>query len=262
MSQLSYNDNGKGNVVVLIHGFCESKKIWAAFEAFLSKKYRVLCPDLPGFGESPLRAEGISIEYYAELIADLLKELNIKKCTLIGHSLGGYIALAFAEKYPSLLNGFGLFQSTAFADSEEKKEGRDKTILFLKKHGVKLFAQSFVAPLFHQASREKLKNDIDFMTSIASSSTLEGTIEASKAMRDRKERIEVLKNSQVPVLFIAGKEDTVVPLSKSLEQCSLAQDNHVYFLSGTAHMAMFERKNETIKIVDNFISFINNNTLA
>jgi pimeloyl-ACP methyl ester carboxylesterase len=258
MSQLSYNDNGAGNILVLLHGFCESKAVWKDFEPSLSKKFRVICPDLPGFGESPLNKTNISIEYYAEVIHDLLKELNISKCTLIGHSLGGYVALAFAEKYPSLLNGLGLFQSTAFPDSEEKKEGRNKTIKFLEKHGVKMFAESFVAPLFYQQNREKLQKDIDFMTSIATGSSLNGVIEATKAMRDRKDRIHVLKNINVPVLFIAGQEDTVIPLEKTLEQCALPNDSHVHFLSGTGHMGMFERKKETIKIVEGFINFINN----
>lgn len=222
------------------------------------KKYRVITPDLPGFGESPLNNSDFGIEYYAEIIYGLLLELHIEQCTMIGHSLGGYVTLAFAEKYPSLLNGFGLFHSTAYADSEEKKEGRNKTIQFLWKHGVKMFARSFVTPLFYQNIREKLKKEIEFMTSIASAASLNGVVEASKAMRDRPSRIEVLKNSDVPVLFIAGKEDSVVPLEKSLEQCALAKDCHVYFLSDTAHMGMFERKNETIKIVESFISFVNN----
>jgi pimeloyl-ACP methyl ester carboxylesterase len=261
MSQLSYNDNGKGNTLVLIHGFCESKELWKDFEIILSKKFRVITPDLPGFGGSPLRKTNISIEYYADMIYDLLKELKINKCTIIGHSLGGYITLALAEKYPSILNGFGLFQSTAFADSEEKKEGRNKTINFLQKHGVKVFAHSFVAPLFHLVNRERLKNEIEFMTSIASSSSLEGVIEASMAMRDRKERTDVLKTTQVPVLFIAGKDDSVVPLEKTLEQCSLPKDCYTCFLSDTGHMGMFERKNETIKIIDGFLGLLNHDLL-
>jgi pimeloyl-ACP methyl ester carboxylesterase len=258
MSQLSYNDNGQGKVVVLIHGFCESKELWKDFEIHLSKKYRVISPDLPGFGESPLNNSDFGVEYYAEIIHGLLQELHITECSMIGHSLGGYVTLAFAEEYPSLLNGLGLFHSTAYADSEEKKEGRNKTIQFLWKHGVKMFAQSFVAPLFYQNNREQLKKEIEFMTSIASAASLNGVVEASKAMRDRKDRTAVLKNADVPVLFIAGKADSVVPLEKSLEQCALPKDSHVYFLSDTAHMGMFERKKETIKILEGFINFLNN----
>jgi pimeloyl-ACP methyl ester carboxylesterase len=258
MSQLSYNDNGQGKTVVLIHGFCESKELWKDFEVLLSKKYRVISPDLPGFGESPLNNSDFGVEYYADVIYGLLQELHVSECTMIGHSLGGYVTLAFAEKHPSLLNGFGLFHSTAFPDSEEKKVGRNKTIQFLWKHGVKMFAQSFVSPLFYQANREKLKKEIEFMTSIASAPSLNGVVEASKAMRDRKDRTAVLKNAHVPVLFIVGKEDSVVPLEKNLEQCALAKDCHVYFLSDASHMGMFERKNETIKIVEGFISFLNN----
>jgi pimeloyl-ACP methyl ester carboxylesterase len=250
---LHYTESGSGKTLVLVHGFCESTLIWNKFQSQLSKKYRVICPDLPGFGKSPLKVKGISIAYYAEMLKELLLFLNVEQCCMIGHSLGGYITLAFAEKYPAMLNSFGLFHSTAFADNAEKKESRNKTIQFIEKHGVEMFAQSFVAPLFYAGNRASLKEEITLMTSIAASSSKDGVIEATKAMRDRQDRTHVLKNTNLPVLFIIGKEDTAVPLEKSLEQCYLPGNSTACFIKDAGHMGMLEKPEETIRIVERFM---------
>jgi pimeloyl-ACP methyl ester carboxylesterase len=250
---LHYTESGRGKTLVLIHGFCESNEIWKKFQLRLSQKYRVICPDLPGFGKSPLKVKDIGVAYYAEMLKELLSFLNVEQCCMIGHSLGGYVTLAFAEKYSSMLNSFGLFHSTAFADNIEKKESRNKTIQFIEKHGVEMFAQSFVAPLFYTENRAWLKKEIAFMTSVASASSKEGVIEATKAMRDRQDRTSVLKNTNLPVLFIIGKEDTAVPLEKSLEQCHLPGNSTTHFLKDTSHMGMFERPDDIIRAIEQFM---------
>jgi pimeloyl-ACP methyl ester carboxylesterase len=253
---LQYTESGRGKILVLVHGFCESNVIWKNFQSQLSEKYHVICPDLPGFGKSPLKVKDIGIAYYAEMLKELLSFLDVEQCCMIGHSLGGYVTLAFAEKYPVMLNSFGLFNSTAFADSTEKKDSRNKTIQFIEKHGVEMFAQSFVAPLFYAENRTRLKEEIGLMTSIAGASSKEGVIEATKAMRDRQDRVSVLKNTSLPVLFIIGKEDTAVPIEKSLEQCYLPADSTVYFIKGVGHMGMLEAEEKTMKMIDAFLNRI------
>jgi pimeloyl-ACP methyl ester carboxylesterase len=252
---LEYNDSGNGFPLVLIHGFCESKALWKYCEKELALHYRVIVPDLPGFGESRLQESKVSMEFFADKINELLDSLKIEQCIMIGHSLGGYVTLAFAEKYENRLKGLGLFHSTAFADTEEKKENRNKTIAFIEKHGVSLFAQSFVAPLFSLRNRDRLKAEIEELISIASSSSEEGVIETTKAMRDRPDRTGVLKKTSLPVLFVVGKKDGSVPLEKSLEQCHLAKHSIVHFLSEAGHMGMIENKPETIKIIFNYMNF-------
>jgi pimeloyl-ACP methyl ester carboxylesterase len=250
---LHYTESGHGKNLVLVHGFCESSLVWEKFQAQLSSKYRVICPDLPGFGRSPIKVKDVSIAWYAEMLKELLSFLNVDQCCMIGHSLGGYVTLAFAEKYPSMLNSFGLFHSSAFADNTEKKEGRNKTIQFIEKHGVEMFAQSFVAPLFFAGNRDRLKDQIAKMTDIAASSSKEGVIEATKAMRDRQDRTHVLKNTKLPVLFIIGKEDTVIPLEKSLEQCHLPGNSTACFLKDAGHMGMFEKAEDAMRIIEKFV---------
>ncbi len=129
---LNYDDLGRGEeVVVLLHGFCESKALWEDFEEELSDSYRVLNIDLPGFGESQLNESNITMEWYASQINGLLEELNIEKVVIVGHSLGGYVGLAFAKLYTSKLLGLGLIHSNAFPDTEERIHSRNKTLKFL-----------------------------------------------------------------------------------------------------------------------------------
>ncbi len=252
---LEYNDSGNGFPLILIHGFCESKALWKYCEKELSLHYRVIAPDLPGFGESRLIETGISMDYFATQVKELLDDLKIDQCILVGHSLGGYVALAFAEKYENRLRGFGLFNSTAFADSEERKESRNKTIAFIEKHGVRLFGESFVGPLFSLRNRELLKTEIQELIQVASTSSEIGVIETTKAMRDRPDRTGLLKNVSVPVLFVIGKRDGTIPLEKSLEQCHLPKHSIVHFLQDCGHMGMIENKPETIHILRNFANF-------
>jgi len=237
---------------VLVHGFCESKEVWKDFSAILSSKFRVITPDLPGFGESKLEDPNTSMDYYADKLHALLNHLNIHKCILVGHSLGGYIGLAFAEKYEHRLWGLGLFHSTAFEDTQEKKDNRDRTIKFVEKHGVEAFASTAVTPLFYPPKREELKKEIELMIRIAAGSSKEGVIAAAQAMRDRKDRTNVLKKIKCPVLVVVGKEDQAVTLEKSLQQCCLPHHSVVHFLADAAHMGMFERKKDTLKIVEGF----------
>jgi pimeloyl-ACP methyl ester carboxylesterase len=252
---LEYNDTSHGFPLILIHGFCESRELWKYSEKDLAMHFRVIVPDLPGFGESRLEESEVSMEYFAEQIKLLLDSLSIEKCIMIGHSLGGYVTLAFAEKHESYLSGMGLFHSTAFADSEEKKENRNKTLDFIQKHGVSLFAESFVPPLFSLGSKGRLKTEIKELIHTAAASSEQGVIETTKAMRDRKDRTNVLKNVDIPVLFIVGKLDGAVPMEKTLEQCHLPKHSIVHFLEGVGHMGMIENKVESVKILINFADF-------
>lgn len=250
---LAYNDIGNGYPIVLLHGFCEDKSLWKYIEKDLAKNYRVITLDLPGFGESRLEETEVSMEFFAGKIKTLLDSLKIEKCVMVGHSLGGYVALAFAEKYENNLDGIGLFHSTAFEDSEDKKENRLKAIEFIQKYGVKQFAESFVPPLFSLKNRELFQQEIAELVHVASSTAEISVVETTKAMRTRKDTTHVLKACKVPVLFIIGKLDGAVPLEKSLEQCSIPKHSVAHFLEGVGHMGMIENKALTEKILANFV---------
>ena len=255
--ELSYSDTGQGNVVVLLHGFCESRALWNDFENFLSQKYRVICPDLPGYGQSRLEVSNVSMAYFAEEIKRLLDSLSIDQCTMIGHSLGGYVTLAFAEKHPHRLKGIGLFHSTAYAYTELKKANRNKTIKFIEENGVDTFASSFVPPLFDHSTREKYGDEINYLIKVAKNTDPLAVIETSKAMRDRPDRTSVLEGIQVPVMFIIGKEDGAVPFESSMKQVGMPKESVVHIYEKCGHMGMIEKKEETMKAVNSFLEYCN-----
>jgi pimeloyl-ACP methyl ester carboxylesterase len=252
---IAFSKNGKGPHLILIHGFCESKEMWISFAKELSPDYTVYCPDLPGFGESPINRDHISLEETAVIIHDWMVELGIHNPIVIGHSLGGYVTLALAELLGSDLKAIGLFHSTALPDDGEKKKTRNKTIQFIKKYGVDKFIESFVPPLFSEAHRAENKGKITELIDLGKKSTKKGLLAFIAAMRDRKDRMEVWKTFQGPKLLIAGELDGAVKIEAS--QLHKPYTTHYHELIGTGHMGMFEEKEKTSDIIKKFLKDIN-----
>ncbi|MBN3581577.1 alpha/beta hydrolase [Algoriphagus aestuarii] len=250
MSSIQFFEKGQGPALILIHGFCETAAMWEDFADALSSEFRVICPDLPGVGQSLIDSETLSMEEIAVILESWLEEKQILYPIVIGHSLGGYVTLALAELMGQKLKGIGLFHSTAFSDSQEKKEMRDRTVTFLVKHGVEKFVTSFVPPLFPEARREELDEEIQKAIDQAKDCSLQGLIALTRAMRDRKDRFDVLADFQGPKLMIAGELDTAVPLEASKKHQEIVT---TYLeLPGTGHMGMVEQKAETIAILREF----------
>jgi pimeloyl-ACP methyl ester carboxylesterase len=249
---LKYTDKGEGQTLVFIHGFCESSKIWSKFEEELSPIFRVICIDLPGHGSSPFRDESISIEWFAKEVKELLAYLCISRYTIIGHSLGGYVALAMAELFPQSTLRLVLFHSTSFPDSEEKKLGRDKTIGFIERNGLDTFMDSFVDPLFAEVNREKCREDIDFLISEGKNCDQNAVIETIKAMRDRRDRTAVLGAFSKPVLMIIGQDDIVIPIEDSLKQSGFSSTIETLVLNNCGHMGIFEKPTTCITRIKEF----------
>ncbi|NEM96679.1 alpha/beta fold hydrolase [Pontibacter burrus] len=256
MPNATYTDAGSGDTLVFLHGFAESKQLWTDFKKPLQQKFRTIALDLPGFGNNTTGGVNYSMESMADHVKQQLDNLGVDKCILIGHSMGGYVSMAFAGKYSSMLNGLCLFHSSALPDTDEKKDNRNKTLEFVEKHGVEKFMQSFVEPLFFADNREKLRSKIDLMKKIGTATLKESIVGGLAAMRDRPDRTDILKKAKFPVLFIFGKEDGAVPMDKALEQCHLPNNSMVYFLGKTGHMGMFERTYETRKAIEKFAETI------
>lgn len=160
MSLLKYTSEGQGRAIVFLHGFCEQKTIWSDFVKGLSKEYRTLCLDLPGFGESELTEDIKNLSGYADKVYETLQALDIGKCLLVGHSMGGYVALAYAKKYASSLSGISLFHSTALADNADKKDNRDKTIEFVESNGAEVYIKHSFANLFASCNKKRMASTI------------------------------------------------------------------------------------------------------
>ncbi|MEP0710757.1 MAG: alpha/beta hydrolase, partial [Algoriphagus sp.] len=226
MSSFHFFEKGKGQPIVLLHGFCEIGDMWRNFAEELSTEFRVICPDLPGCGDSPIHSDTIQLEEVAVLLEEWMEENTIQNPIVIGHSLGGYVTLALLELMGKKLKAVGLFHSTAFGDDDEKKGMRDRTVIFLKKHGVDTFVTSFVPPLFPEERREELAKEINQAIEQAKKSSLKGLIAFTKAMRNRKQRFEDLANFSGSKLFIAGTLDGAVKIDASRKHKEAVTDYH------------------------------------
>ena len=251
MSEIHYQEKGAGHPLVLIHGFCETNEIWDRFADKLSDTFRVLLPDLPGFGKSPLPPTPFSIMDIGLAILGWMDELHLDRPVVIGHSLGGYVTLAMADVQPVRFPGFGLFHSTAYADSEEKKENRNKVIDFVSRNGVQPFIDTFVPGLFYQ----KENPHVTEIHQIASLTPAETLVAYAAAMRDRPARLALLETFPKPILMIAGEHDAIIPYEQSSAQSGLMKFPLFYGLKDAGHMGMFENEPKTIKIVKNFTNF-------
>ncbi|MEP6926930.1 MAG: alpha/beta hydrolase [Ginsengibacter sp.] len=258
--KIFYRTEGKGEPVMLLHGFAEDGNIWDYQLKKLKEKFYLIVPDLPGSGKSEMLEGEILIEDYAEVIKAIVdveiinKEKGKKKLfTLIGHSMGGYITLAFAEKYPELLNAIGLFHSTAYADDEVKKETRRKGIEFIKSDGVFAFINNTTPNLFSGKTKKENPGLVKNLINLCKDFSSESLIQYYKAMIQRPDRILVLKSFQQPILFIIGKHDNAVPLQSSLEQCYLPSISHIRILQNSGHISMWEEKDQASAFLLNFL---------
>lgn len=252
---LFYRTAGEGPLVVLLHGFGEDGTIWKA-QSDLFPGHRLLVPDLPGSGQSQA-IEDMSMEGLAKAVKAVVEAAQpFMGAVLIGHSMGGYITLAFAEKYPALLRAFGLFHSTAFADSEEKKKTREKGIRFIEEHGAAEFLKTATPNLYAPGSKEAHPEWIEEHLAAVHNFLGPNLVSYYKAMIKRPDRTGVLRNSKVPVLFVLGRHDTAVPLEDGLKQCYLPQLSYIHILENAGHMGMIEEKENTNQILSQFVNTI------
>ncbi|MCE2776492.1 MAG: alpha/beta hydrolase [Algoriphagus sp.] len=248
---LHFFEKGQGHPLLFLHGFCESGEMWHYFADSLSTQYRVICPDLPGFGNSPLTHPIHSLEEVAEQLEGWMQAVQIQNPIVLGHSLGGYLALALLERMGDRIKAVGLLHSTAFEDDLEKKEMRNRTLTFLKKHGAVKFVTSFVPQLFPEHRRIELADAMAQAIEDGKRSSLEGLLAYTVAMRDRKDRMEVLHQFAGPKLLLAGTLDGSVKIESSRAQQGAY--THYIELDGVGHLGMVEEKEKSLAVVQNFV---------
>jgi len=250
--KIFYRNIGNGDPVMFVHGFGEDGEVWNDQIEFLKNKYHLIVPDLPGSGRSEM-INDMSMEGMAEVLHSIIHEENIDTCTVIGHSMGGYITLALVEKYWNHVNAFGLFHSSAFADTEEKKQTRKKGIEFAKQHGAFEFLKTSTPNLFSPNSKSQIPNSIqEFISGLANFST-DALVAYYEAMMRRPDRTALLKKTEKPVLFIAGEHDNAVPLSDVLKQCHLPEKSYIHILKKSGHMGMMEEPENANRILEEFL---------
>jgi pimeloyl-ACP methyl ester carboxylesterase len=250
--QIVYQSIGSGSPVMFVHGFGEDGTVWINQIEYLKDKHHLIVPDLPGSGKSEI-INDMSMEGMAEVLHSIIHEENINTCTVIGHSMGGYITLALVETYWNHVNAFGLFHSSAFADSEEKKEVRKKGIEFIKQHGAFEFLKTATPNLFSPNSKQEMRGLIDEFISSLESFSAEALISYYNAMMKRPDRTSVLKHTKNAVLFIGGEHDNAVPLNDILKQCHLPEMAYFHLLKNSGHMGMMEESGNSNRILSEFL---------
>lgn len=237
--QIAYSSKGEGKVIVLLHGFLENKNMWVSWVNELSKKYKLIIPDLPGHGNSDCFGYVHSMELMAEAVISVLKHEKIRKALVIGHSMGGYVAMALADLYPDLLKGLCLYHSTARPDSEDRKIGRDQAVELVKQNH-KSFVRKAIPLLFRYKFRSIYKEKIGALKKEALDTSKQGIIAALKGMKERPNREIIFKFPPYPCLLLGGKHDHLIPFKTLMEQASLSENVQAIGLQEAGHMSFIE----------------------
>lgn len=242
-----------GFPLVLLHGFCEDASVWEGLIPQM-RNLPVICPDLPGFGGSdvPLAAD---MGAYAEALLAVLNEFSVEKCVLVGHSMGGYAALEFAEKHPERLAGLGLFHSHPFEDSPERKEVRRRGVEMVESGKRDLYVSQLFPGLFAEAFLKTSPQVVEALISNGKKQSPEGIAAALKSMMARKNHVATLRSIACPMLFLLGSEDAIVSPEQGLQAAVLPSVADVQILEGAGHMGMFEATEKTAQILRGFWEF-------
>lgn len=250
---ISYAEYGKGTAVVLLHGFLENQHMWEEFIPELSKKQRVITIDLLGHGQTECLGYVHSMEDNADMVHSILLELRVRKAVFVGHSMGGYVALAFAELYPDYMKGLVLLNSTSRADSDERKVNRDRAIKAVKKDYTS-FVRLSIANLFSADNRERLTHEIERVKQEALKTPLQGIIAALEGMKIRKDREVLLHFASYPALLVLGKKDPVLNYDENLDQIQNTNAKLISFADG--HMSPIENRDELLATLTGFLKKI------
>ena len=253
--RIRYAKVGVGKPVFLIHGFCEDHTMFDGLMESLTSKYTIICPDLPGFGDSELAEETLTIDWMATLMNAIMEKENYASAIIIGHSLGGYIAIHFAGLYPEKTAALGFINSHVYADDEDRKQNRQKSIDFIQKHSARLFIRELINNLFSDEYKKTHADVVNELIKKAQETISDlAVIAALEAMKNREDKSKTLMEFTKPVLFIIGKKDTTIPLTQSLSQISLPAQSDIHIRADAAHMSVYEDKDYTLTCLLNFLN--------
>lgn len=250
---IRYTDEGDGITVVLLHGYLESLEIWNSFAKRLSDFYRIICPDIPGHGLSGIAGSIHTMESMAFFIKELLMRLSIDKCILVGHSMGGYISLAFADKYPDYLKGLVLFHSAPFADTKEKKVNRDREIELIRQRKKELLVNTNIPKSFANDNLIRLSTSVEMAKQIAGNNPDKGIIALLEGMKQRPDRSTVIKQCPVPFLWILGRKDNYIFFEQIQKRIQLGEQGQKMVLENSGHMGFVEEPEISLEALRKFI---------
>lgn len=252
--EMHYRDDGREHeqTVVLLHGFLQSLDVWSSYTLSYMRHMRVISIDLPGHGYSATHSDVHTMDFMSNAVKAVLDHAQVEQCVMVGHSMGGYVALAFAEKYSFMLKGLALLHSHAMADSPEIRNRRDEVCrqIHLNRAG---FIVDFITNLFDESKRQPLAQDIKELRDQCLETREEGATAAQRGMKVRTSRISTLARLDKPVLFVYGKNDPRIPIELGLSQALLPHRSEVLILDHVAHMSFMEDREYVKRRLADFI---------
>ncbi|MEO7177010.1 MAG: alpha/beta hydrolase [Saprospiraceae bacterium] len=252
----SYEISGNENAipVFLLHGFCESSELWRHFVSMLDSSYCIVCIDQPGFGQTD-RVENWNFDLVANFLNHFLDHFDKKDCLLIGHSMGGYSAAAFQKLYSDRVKGICFFHSHPFADSEEKKAGRDKAARLVQNHGSEKFIRELIHSIYSKdfisSNPEELQTQVLESQKASPLAVTDGLM----AMKNREDLSKYFIDVQQPIQYIIGAEDKTLEPASIWKGTYLAQANLISYLSQSAHAGMIEEPMESASAINQFLEY-------
>lgn len=243
-----------GIPLVLLHGFTENNKLWDKLIPYLGDVFSVIRPDLPGHGKSNFPDSIQNMEDLADWLVGFLKSLEVKKCYLAGHSLGGYIALAAGRKYPEMFEGVCLIHSTPLPDNEEKKENRKRAIEFIRANGGEGFIRTLIPGLFTESSKSNNPTIVSQSLDRSLRTPDETLLRLLEIMMNRNSSLAWVESGQIPVSVILGAQDLLIPFEFTANLMYHFPDSHVEVLHNSAHMGMLEEPQLVAKALSLFLA--------
>lgn len=249
-AQLHFTDQGKGRAIVLVHGFLENQNMWHQIVPSLKKRNRVITVDLPGHGQSDCLGYVHSMELLAEAVHAVIRHLRIRKCVLVGHSLGGYVSLAFAELFPKKVKALCLMNSNAYADNEERIQVRNRAISLIQKQRENLIRMSFLN-LFDPTQKEFNQEEKEIALNQALNTSIQGYIAMQEGMKQRPNRCAIVQQGAFKTLYIIGEKDPIFSSETSIAEAK--ENGAAYVVLPNGHMSHIENTNNVIAILMDFV---------
>jgi len=246
-SQLVYSDLGEGPCIALLHGYLESGRIWQEFTEQFPGEVRFIVPDLPGHGDSGTWGKMHTMEELAGAVHTILEAEGLSRVFLAGHSMGGYVTMAFAALYPENLSGYALVHSTPFADTEEKRENRDREIALVLCGKKRQIISLNIPKAFAMDNLERMSDQVEHSKQIALLCPDEGIIALLNGMKERPDRTSVLQDRRLPLLIIGGMKDNYIPAEVIDKLEAMAPHARVVRLKESGHMGFIEEPELVIR---------------
>ena len=251
---ISYDDKGIGKPLVFLHGYLEAKEVWQPLTSILSGEFRIIAVDLPGHGASGIAGEVHTMDLMAEAVSEVMKDAGIDRALMTGHSLGGYVALAFADKYPEKLAGYVLFHSHPHADPPEAVEKRNREISLVRAGKKDLMYPGNISMMFAERNLVKMREAVIRFKDIASENPGEGIVALLKGMIARPSRKNIVEGGMVPLLWILGRHDRYFTPEKVLRDIKLPHNAEVEILEESGHLGFIEETEKSARLIAGFTS--------